>query len=113
MGTFELAQPVVWIDMEQYHSVNVVTGRKYHSNTQIYYQQIRTIPDRLCQEHGLSIIMQGETSKAGSSLAAAMLVCNHIGETTFDMLVLVGTVKINDHVTRQLRMDLIPDWKND
>lgn len=37
-----------------------------------------------------------------SSLAAATLVWNYIGETTFDMLVLVGTVKMSDHVIRQL-----------
>lgn len=37
-----------------------------------------------------------------SSLAAATLVWNYIGETIFDMLVLVGTVKMSDHVIRQL-----------
>lgn len=49
-----------------FNSVNAVTGKKYHSNAQTYYQQIRAISDRLCREHGLSVIMQGESSKAMS-----------------------------------------------
>ena len=49
-----------------FNSVNADTGRKYHSNAQSYYKQIRAISDRLCREHGLSVIMQGETSKAVS-----------------------------------------------
>ena len=47
-----------------FNSVNMVTGRKYHSNAQTYYTQIRAISDRLCREHGLSLIMTGEKSKA-------------------------------------------------
>lgn len=39
---------------------------KYHSNAKTYYSQIRTISDRLCREHGLSVIMQGEQAKAMS-----------------------------------------------
>lgn len=39
---------------------------KYHSNAKTYYSQIRAISDRLCREHGLSVIMQGEQSKAMS-----------------------------------------------
>ena len=31
---------------------------------QSYYQQIRGISDRLCREHGLSVIMAGESAKA-------------------------------------------------
>ena len=49
-----------------FNSVNADTGEKYHSNAQSYYRQIRTISDRLCREHGLSVIMQGEPSKAVS-----------------------------------------------
>lgn len=49
-----------------FNSVNAVTGKKYHSNAQTYYQQIRAISDRLCREHGLSVIIQGDTSKAMS-----------------------------------------------
>lgn len=45
------------------NSVNQVTGRKYESTPRIYYQQIRAISDRLCREHGLSVIMQGKTAK--------------------------------------------------
>ena len=39
---------------------------KYHSNAKTYYSQIRAISDRLCREHGLSVIMQGDGSKAVS-----------------------------------------------
>lgn len=39
---------------------------KYHSNAKTYYSQIRAISDRLCQEHGLSVIMQGDGSKSMS-----------------------------------------------
>ena len=62
----------VHVDKEHIHahmifnSVNADTGEKYHSNAQSYYRQIRAISDRLCREHGLSVIMQGETSKAVS-----------------------------------------------
>ena len=47
-----------------FNSVNALTGEKYHSNAQSYYQQIRGISDRLCREHGLSVIMAGESAKA-------------------------------------------------
>ena len=62
----------VHVDKEHIHahilfnSVNADTGEKYHSNAQSYYRQIRAISDRLCREHGLSVIMQGEPSKAVS-----------------------------------------------
>lgn len=62
----------VHVDKEHIHahilfnSVNEDTGEKYHSNAQSYYQQIRAISDRLCREHGLSVIMQGEPSKTVS-----------------------------------------------
>ena len=47
-----------------FNSVNADTGEKYHSTQQSYYQQIRGISDRLCREHGLSVIMAGESAKA-------------------------------------------------
>lgn len=47
-----------------FNSVNQLTGEKYHSNARSYYQQIRAISDRLCREHGLSVIMAGESAKA-------------------------------------------------
>lgn len=47
-----------------FNSVNADTGKKYHSNAQTYYKQIRAISDRLCREHGLSVVMQGETSRS-------------------------------------------------
>lgn len=49
-----------------FNSVNYFTGEKYHVSTQNYYQQIREISDRLCREHGLSIIMEGKGEKAVS-----------------------------------------------
>ena len=62
----------VHVDKEHIHahilfnSVNADTGEKYHSNAQSYYRQIRAVSDRLCQEHGLSVIVRGEPSKAVS-----------------------------------------------
>ena len=49
-----------------FNSVNADTGEKYHSNARSYYQQIRATSDRLCREHGLSVIMQGGSGKAVS-----------------------------------------------
>ena len=49
-----------------FNSVNGQTGKKYHVTTQEYYRQIRSISDRLCREHGLSVIMEGSSSKAVS-----------------------------------------------
>lgn len=43
-----------------FNSVNAETGKKYHSNVQTYYSQIRRISDRLCRERGLSVITLGE-----------------------------------------------------
>ena len=62
----------VHVDKEHMHahlvfnSVNADTGEKYHSNAQSYYQQIRATSDRLCREHGLSVIMEGGSNKAVS-----------------------------------------------
>ncbi len=42
-----------------FNSVHADTGKKYHSNAQTYYKQVRAISDRLCREHGLSVVMQG------------------------------------------------------
>ena len=49
-----------------FNSVNANTGEKYHSNARSYYQQIRATSDRLCREHGLSVIMQGGSGKTVS-----------------------------------------------
>ena len=62
----------VHVDKEHTHahilfnSVNADTGEKYHSNAQSYYRQIRATSDRLCREHGLSVLLQGEPSQAVS-----------------------------------------------
>ena len=49
-----------------FNSVNADTGEKYHSNPKSYYSQIRAVSDRLCREHGLSVIMAGQPSQAVS-----------------------------------------------
>ncbi len=49
-----------------FNSVAYMTGEKYHSSPKSYYQQIRGISDELCREHGLSVIIRSETSKAVS-----------------------------------------------
>lgn len=62
----------VHVDKEHIHahlvfnSVNADTGEKYHSNAQSYYQQIRATSDRLCREHGLSVIMEGSSGRTVS-----------------------------------------------
>ena len=43
-----------------FNSVSVETGEKYHSNARSYYQKIRAVSDRLCQEHDLSIVLEGQ-----------------------------------------------------
>ena len=49
-----------------FSSVNAQAGERYHVTTQEYYHQIRAISDRLCREHGLSVIMEGQPSQAVS-----------------------------------------------
>ena len=49
-----------------FNSINQLTGEKYHSNARSYYQQIRAISDRLCREHGLSVIVQGAPARSVS-----------------------------------------------
>ena len=63
-----------------FNSVNFITGQKYHSNAQSYYQQIRAISDRVCKEHGLKIIMAGERSQ---SLSYAEWLRERSGQATF------------------------------
>ena len=47
-----------------FNSVNDATGEKYHCSKSEYFQQIRAVSDRLCREHGLSVIMQGDGQKS-------------------------------------------------
>ena len=49
-----------------FNSVNDATGEKYHCSKSEYFQQIRTVSDRLCREHGLSVIMEGDGQKSMS-----------------------------------------------
>ena len=46
--------------------MNAQTGKKYHISNREYYSQIRAISDRLCREHGLSVVMEGQPSQAVS-----------------------------------------------
>ena len=48
-----------------FNSVNAETGEKYHSSPQSYYRQIRAISDRLCREHGLSVLENSEFYSKG------------------------------------------------
>ena len=47
-----------------FNSVNDATGEKYHCSKTEYYQQIRAVSDRLCREHGLSVIIEGDGQKS-------------------------------------------------
>ncbi len=49
-----------------FNSVNDATGEKYHCSKAEYFQQIRAVSDRLCREHGLSVIIQGDGQKSMS-----------------------------------------------
>lgn len=72
MEHLEAYQAVIGVHVDKHHvhshiifnSVRYDGRGKYHSNAKTYYTQIRTISDRLCREHGLSVIIQGENSKA-------------------------------------------------
>ena len=49
-----------------FNSVNDATGEKYHCSKSEYFQQIRAVSDRLCREHGLSVIIHGDGQKSMS-----------------------------------------------
>lgn len=76
----------VHVDKEHVHahivfnSVNKYTGKKYHSNAESYYRQIRTISDRLCREHGLSVILTGDKKR---SISYAEWLRQQSGEPSF------------------------------
>ena len=67
-------QVVIGTHMDRHHihshilfnSVNDATGEKYHCSKSEYFQQIRAVSDRLCREHGLSVIIQGDGQKSMS-----------------------------------------------
>ena len=52
-----------------FNAVSFVDGKKYHSTPQTYYRQVRAISDRLCREHGLSIVMEDGERRRGMSYA--------------------------------------------
>ena len=49
-----------------FNSVNDETGEKFHCSREDYYKQIRGVSDRICREHGLSVIMEGNEAKSMS-----------------------------------------------
>ena len=49
-----------------FNSVQWGVKAKYHSNAKSYYSQIRATADRLCREHGLSVIIEGNGKKSMS-----------------------------------------------
>ncbi|MFQ9917641.1 MAG: hypothetical protein ACLRWQ_15790 [Flavonifractor plautii] len=49
-----------------FNSVNAETGEKYHSERPQLLPAGRVISDRLCREHGLSVVLEGQPAKAVS-----------------------------------------------
>ena len=49
-----------------FNSVQWGAKVKYHSNAKSYYTQIRATADRLCREHGLSVIIEGNGQQSMS-----------------------------------------------
>jgi hypothetical protein len=45
-----------------FNSVSMEDGRKYHSNSRSYYEDVRRISDGLCKKYGLSLIQPGSGS---------------------------------------------------
>lgn len=54
-----------------FNSVNDATGEKYHCSKSEYFQQIRAVSDRLCREHGLSVIMIDTSGSMSDERVAA------------------------------------------
>lgn len=52
-----------------FNAVSFLDGKKYHSTPQTYYRQVRAISDRLCREHGLSVVMEDGERRRGMSYA--------------------------------------------
>ena len=52
-----------------FNAVSFVDGKKYHSTPQTYYRQVRAISDRLCREHGLSVVMEDGERRRGMAYA--------------------------------------------
>ena len=52
-----------------FNAVSFMDGKKYHSTPQTYYRQVRAISDRLCREHGLSVVMEDGERRRGMSYA--------------------------------------------
>lgn len=45
------------------NSVSFKDGKKYRSNMQSYYKEVRAVSDKLCEEYGLSVIVPKEHGK--------------------------------------------------
>ena len=63
-----------------FNSVSL-TGEKYHLGRGDYYQKIRTVSDRLCRKHGLSVISVEE--EASKSVSYAEWLRQSRGQPTF------------------------------
>lgn len=75
LNTHCLHNHIVW------DSVAMDTGRKYHSNTHGYYTEVRAMSDRLCGQHGLSVI---DTDKAaGHSMGYGEWMAEKNGQLTW------------------------------
>lgn len=69
-----------------FNSVNAGTGEKYHSSAQAYYGQIRAASDRLCREHGLSVIMTGQGINGALQAIGRALLMRHLSVISFALI---------------------------
>ena len=59
LNTEHIHNHIVW------NSVAIQDGKKYHSNAKSYYTEVRSISDKLCKQHGLSVIEETRTGAVG------------------------------------------------
>ena len=59
LNTGHIHNHIVW------NSVAIQDGKKYHSNAKSYYTEIRAISDKLCKQHGLSVIEEKREDAVG------------------------------------------------
>lgn len=61
------------LNTEHYHnhivfnSVSMEDGKKYHSNSRSYYEDVRNVSDALCLKYGLSVIKSQNSKSKGKS----------------------------------------------
>lgn len=59
LNTGHIHNHIVW------NSVAIQDGKKYHSNAKSYYTEVRAISDKLCRQHGLSVIEEKGAGAVG------------------------------------------------